>query len=77
MFLVKREESRSFDVFLGHFFVCFLCLGEGKNVLKNQAKSKIQQKMVSPGLKGAWAFYSPNTNFEVTAVQGLPASNVL
>ena len=35
MFLVKREESRDFDVFFGVFFGVFWCLEEGKNVERN------------------------------------------
>ena len=46
MFLVKREESRGFDVFFKVLFVCFLCLEEGKNLWNNQAESKIQENVV-------------------------------
>ena len=50
MFLVKREESRSFNVFLGVFCV-FLVFGrERKRVEKLEKEQKIRRKknVVSP-----------------------------
>ena len=46
VFLVKREELRSFDVFFffGCFFVCFLCLKEGKTCGKIPSKEQKLRK---------------------------------
>ena len=64
VFLVKREESRGFDVFFGVFFGCFFrCLEERKNVERNWAESKFQKKCVSLGLMGAQGYLQPQSCF--------------
>ena len=59
MFLVKREESRDFDVFFGVFLGFFWHLGERKNVESSGQKANFRKMCVLPiwGMLGA--IYSP------------------
>ena len=57
-FLVKREESRSFDVF---FF--FLFGREKKNVQRSWAESRKLEKMLSPVWGMFGAIYNPERKF--------------
>ena len=77
MFLVKREESRGFDVFFGCFVCVFGIWNREKCVEKPEKEQKIRKMSSSPGLKGAWAIYSPDAFFEAAALQRLPASKGL
>ena len=66
MLLVKREESRGFDVFLG--VVCvFWCLEERKTC----RETKKMSSFLVWGVPGA--IYSFSTHFEAEALQGPPA----
>ena len=46
MLLVKREESRGFDVFFGCFSCVFWCLEEGKMCEEIKQRAKIGKKNV-------------------------------
>ena len=59
MFLVKREESRSFDVFFG----CFLVFGREKKYVERLGKRQISEKSVSPIYRVLRAIYSPGHVF--------------
>ena len=49
MFLVRREESRSFDMFFG----CFWCLEERKTSREVGQEAILQKKWSFSGLRGA------------------------
>ena len=71
MFLVKREESRNFDVFFGYFLVF---KREKKKMCREAWQKANFKKMWSFfGLRGAWAIYSPSTLYKAMALVGLPA----
>ena len=71
MFLVKREESRNFDV----LFVCFLCLKEKKNEQKASKLSIGTRETSFLVWKVPGTFYSLGVNFKVVALVGpLPPS---
>ena len=59
MFLVKREESRSFDVCFG----CFLVFGREKKSVERLDKRRILEKSVSPVCGVPGAIYSPGHVF--------------
>ena len=48
MFLVKREESRDFDVFSGVFLGIFLVFGREKKCREELGREKISEKMCVP-----------------------------
>jgi len=48
-----------------------------KRVEKPGKEQKIRKMSSSPGLKGAWAIYSPDAFFEAAVLQRLPASKGL
>ena len=91
VFLVKREESRTFDVlFLFYFFfmvfVCVLVFGREKNVQKNQVENKTKKKknVILLQSEGSLGLLQPETNLKVVALigppiplKGVPASNLL
>ena len=57
VFLVKREESRDFDVFFWSFFGPFLVFGrERKKRREELGREQILEKCVSLSLIGAWAY---------------------
>ena len=63
--------------FFFFFFVFFVC-GRGEKHVENQVKSKTKKKKNGLfGLKGAWAFYSLDTNFKAMALERPPPSNGL
>lgn len=53
IFLVKQEESKSFDVFFG----CFCVWKRGKRVEKYQAKSKTWKNVVPSGSDGCLGLF--------------------
>ena len=59
MLLVKREESRGFDVFFGCFVCVFWCLEEKKRVEKPGREQEIRKMSFSFGLKSAWGYLYP------------------
>ena len=59
MFLVKREESRSFDVYFG----CFLVFGREKKSVERLGKRQILEISVSPVCGVPRAIYSPGHVF--------------
>ena len=65
MFLVKREESRNFDVFFWCFVCFFVFKKEKKHVKITRQRAQLRKWMVFLCLKGAWAFYSPSANFNL------------
>ena len=72
MFLVKREESRYFDVFFG-CFLCVLVFGREKKYVEKLGREKNSKKMcffLVEGVPGA--IYSLSMLFEATAFEGLP-----
>ena len=75
MFLVKRKESRDFDLFFFFFYSvygCFFgCLEERKYVERNWADKIFQKKCVSPRSDGCLGlFVAPGAFFEVVAIVG-------
>ena len=52
MFLVKREESRDFDVFFWCVFGLFLVFGIEKKRREKLGREKISEKRVPPSLMG-------------------------
>ena len=71
MFLVKREESRSFDVCFG----CFLVFGRDKKHREELGREKILEKCVSLWFDGCLRlFIALGAFFEAVAIQGPPAS---
>ena len=70
MFLVKREESRNFDVFFGGVLCVFWCLEERKKCVENLGSKQISKKCGLSLVFGVFeAIYSPSTNFETTALR--------
>ena len=70
MFLVKREESRDFDVF-------FWCMEEIKNIESSWAEGKFQKNVssLSDGCLGL--FIALGTKFKAAALVGSLESNLL
>ena len=56
MFLVKKEESRDFDVFSGVFLGFFLVFGREEKSREELGREQISEKCGSPGLMGAWGY---------------------
>ena len=55
VFLVKREESRDFDVFFGVFLGLFLVFRRERKRREELGREQIsKKKCVSPGLGCAW-----------------------
>ena len=83
MFLVKREESRDFDVFFGVFLGIFLVFGREKKCREELDREKISEKMCVPWSVGCLGlFIASGTKIEakaivgtLAAIQGPPASN--
>ena len=77
MFLVKKEESRNFDV----CFRCFLVFRREKKCIERLGRRRISKKknkikcVLSNGCLGL--FIASGTFFEVRALVGPPASNLL
>ena len=69
VFLVKRKESRDFDVFFGVFLGVFWCLGERKKQREQLGKRQISDKCVS-SLSGACLglFIALDAKIEVAAI---------
>ena len=59
MFLVKREESRNFDVCFG----CFLVFRREKKCVERLGKRQISEKSVSLVYRVPGAIYSPGHVF--------------
>ena len=60
--LVKREESRNFDVFFGCFLcVCFLCLEEQKMRRKILGREQDSENMVSSRSEGFLGLFIAQT----------------
>ena len=66
MFLVKREESRDFDVFFQvffrfsfFFFSFFLDFGREKKCLERLGSKQTSEKMSFASLRGAWGYLQP------------------
>ena len=68
MLLVKREESRDFDVFFGCFVCVFLVFGREQKFKKNVFLSWSE---------GAWGLYSLGAFFETAALEGKQALKAL
>ena len=78
MFLVRREESRGFDVFFGCFVCVFGIWKREKCVEKSGREQIFRKKYLSPLVCGVLeAIYSPGMRFEVAALGGPPASKGL
>ena len=77
MFLVRREESRSFDVFF--FSVVFFGVWKKEKMCREAGqKANFRKKCGLSDLGGVLgAIYSSDTNFEAAALQGLLASKFL
>jgi len=74
VFLVKREESKDFDVFLEFFG----CLEERKKCVERLGRRKILEKSVFSLVWGCLGlFIALGANFKAAALGGLPTSKGL
>ena len=83
MFLVKREESRDFDVFFGVFLGLFLVFRRERKRREELGREQISKKNVCPPVWGVpGSIYTPeheNRGAAIrgpwVAIQGPPAPN--